>query len=607
MKTILPLLLALSLSGTVSAQGPFGVPGGGIPALGAGQPGQADINYQGMPQAFQAWPGLSPYEYASQQTVNDGGLWFSENINHFGPKGSLYTFDLRVEWLNNTVRKLDGRVGDPNAQFLVNLDDNALLTPEALEYRMFFPPSLSRVRTVRPQGFRVDASLKSRDGWRFSVNSQYNPLKSETFSAQFDRAQYRIDEVDALLLEATGGIGNPALILTNQRQTSDLEIAVNIILNRPGAAGDVNTSVPEDPLVARFDAGGEESFGVRGSTSDILDRILIPQVNVPLQDGSMIMFPPSITGLFENDFQGVYQRFDLEVAIRHEIQSFSAGAQVETAPLFEKIGVQFRGIVGGRYVQIKEGFHFFGMDSGLEYDSQAGPELYDRVDNDNDFVIDEVDEGGGGGDYTGFNPSRELLIRSFVDNVVESDLAGPEFGLAYDLGRRVGVKLTGSSRIGALVNRETVSLAGDNIGQFTGGEISEDEVVTVVIPGVGDEEDVEVRTLSDLFDTTTTNGQLTQNAFSDINNSKHVSAMFEQTVDAEIPLFNRIPVLQDVRLLEDATLNVGYTFLWIDDVADPSQSINWTSNPRMGLFPTVNVQRSDFYQHTFRLGVNCPY
>ena len=157
--------------------------------------------------------------------------------------------------------------------------------------------------------------------------------------------------------------------------------------------------------------------------------------------------------------------------------------------------------------------------------------------------------------------------------------------------------MTGSSRIGALVNRETVSLAGDNIGQFTGGEISADERVMVGTELI----------LSDLFDTTTTNGQLTQNAFADINNSKHVSAMFEQTVDAEIPLFNRIPVLQDIRLLEDATLNAGYTFLWIDDIADPSQSINWTSNPRMGLFPTVNVQRSDFYQHTFRLGVNCPY
>ena len=187
------------------------------------------------------------------------------------------------------------------------------------------------------------------------------------------------------------------------------------------------------------------------------------------------------------------------------------------------------------------------------------------------------------------------MIRSFVDNQVQSELGGLEFGFGYDFGNWLGTAFSGSTRFGALLNEERIRLQGDNIGDtFTTDAVVDPE------PGAPTEQ------LRDMFDTATTNG-LTQNAFADSRGGMHLSPMFEQSFSAQVPLFHRIPVLRDMKILENASLQAGYTFLWIGEVADPNRSIVWQSNPRAGLFPAIAVKRNDFYQTTFRLGVNTRY
>jgi hypothetical protein len=113
-------------------------------------------------------------------------------------------------------------------------------------------------------------------------------------------------------------------------------------------------------------------------------------------------------------------------------------------------------------------------------------------------------------------------------------------------------------------------------------------------------------TLLDGFDTNNLNGP-SANAFYDTNSSVHLSPLFEQSLTAEIPLFARVPVLRNVQSLEDAKLRLGWTFMAVGEVADPNQSINYTSNPRLGLFPSVQVQRDAFFQNTFNVGINWNY
>jgi hypothetical protein len=570
LKTVLPLLLVISMSANAAAQG---VPGA---------PGNSAIGYQGMPPAFQSHPYISPFDNAIEQHFTSDGLWFRDSIGHFEPRGKRYSYDVQLEWLQSSVRRPQGRVGDPNAQIFPQLDGNGAVSPEVITSQLFFPPDLNRMPSVRPDGIKLSTTIRSREGWRFSFNGNWNDSTYSEFSFRNDRNRYRIDEVDALILEATGGIGNPGPVFTNQRNTSDWEITETIILNRPG--------LPVGASLVFFDEADEQMFGVRGSTFDILDRTLISEINLPLQTGEADQIA------INNPIAGVYQRFDLEFAIAHSVQTYGGGAHFETDTLFVHNGIHFRGLVGGRGLRINEGFHFRGIDSGLEYTMATTPDVVDHLDNDSDFVVDDFEEGGGGGDYVGFNPSEELIIRSFVDNTVKSSLGGGEIGVAYDLGSTAGFSISGSTRVGALLNEERVRLAGDNIGLFT--------------PDIDETIDIDLDTgdtiLDDLFDTTTSNGP-TQNAFASTAGSSHLSPMFEQNLTANIPLFGHVPVLREMRLLQNANLQVGWTFLWIGEVADPGNSIVWESNPRAGLFPSINVNRREFYQNTFRLGVNCEY
>ncbi|MEO2034008.1 MAG: hypothetical protein ABGZ35_18190 [Planctomycetaceae bacterium] len=548
-----------------------------------GAPGNSAIGYQGMPPAFQSHPYISPYDNAIEQHFSSDGLWFRDTVGHFEPRGRRYTTEVQLEWLHTSVRRPEDRVGDPTAQILPQTNENFLLLPQVLTYEMYFPPNLSRMPTVRPDGLKLTTTVKSRDGWRFSFNGTWNDSTYSEFSAQADRDRWRIDELDAQILAATGGVTDPGTVFRNQYNTTDLEITETIILNRPG--------LPTGGSLVFFDAGDVEFFGVRESTFDILNRTLISQINLPLQTGEADQFS------IDNPIAGVYQRFDIDFAIGHSVQTYGAGAHFETDTLFEHSGIRFRGLVGGRGMRINEGFHFRGTDSGLVYTVSDSPDQVDRIDNDGDFVVDDIEEGGTGDDYIDYNPSDELLIRAFVDNTVKSDLGGGEIGFAYDIGDNVGFSLAGSTRVGALYNEERIRLAGDNIGHFSPLGVTGDLGVDLATGDI---------ILDDLFDTTTSNGP-TQNAFGSNTGSSHLSPMFEQSLTANIPLFGSVPVLKNMRLLEHANLQLGWTFLWIGEVADPGNSTIWESNPRAGLFPSISVQRRSYYQNTFRLGVNCQY
>ena len=169
-------------------------------------------------------------------------------------------------------------------------------------------------------------------------------------------------------------------------------------------------------------------------------------------------------------------------------------------------------------------------------------------------------------------------------------MAGPELGLHYLLGGSKGARITGSTRVGALFNYEQLRLKGDNIGDFL--SVVDDTVVG--------------SPLDEMFSTDNTLGP-TANAFSDSRNSTHVSPMFEQSLTAEIPLFSRIPVLRDVWQLDGATARIGWTYLWIGEVADPNQSVVWQSNPQQGIFPILNSRRDSFSQNSISFGLNWNY
>ena len=190
--------------------------------------------------------------------------------------------------------------------------------------------------------------------------------------------------------------------------------------------------------------------------------------------------------------------------------------------------------------------------------------------------------------------ATDLVVYSYIRSQVVTNLYGPEIGLHYELGKGKGIRLSGGTRVAAMFNSETLRLSGDNMGNPMRTELAVADPITGAT------------TESNMYDTSTRQGP-SLNAFTDVATNTHISPLLEQTVTAEIPIFDRVPVLRDIAILEDAKLSVGWTGLFIGEVADPNKSINYTSSPVTGKFLSYRPNHANFIQNTFNFGVNWNY
>ena len=557
LKIFVPLLLLLSWTADCVAQPMMVPPSFGEPAfMAGGQPTYAATNYQGMPESFRPHPSISPFENAFEQHYMTDGLWFRRALGGFGPGASLWEYDLNVDFIRTKSRRLRGLIGDPKAATFLqdSIINNNGSFPDIMFFDVFREKSAGIVPDLWQSGLRMSGTVENRTGWGMSWNVQYNGRSSDDYDARAHLERMRLDHIDAITLEASGGVANGPLN-NNLRMLNERQILETQILN-----------------ARLFDAANAETFGVLGGTDDILDRSLYPYGSIPLQNGI--------------DIDGFAQLFDLDYIVKHEIESYGSGFHFSFSPVYEKDSLRVRPIIGARVMRINEFFGFRGVDSGLAYTFN----LPNGLDDDGDFILDNVDEDGTL-NFTELTPdaTQEILVRSFVNSRVRSTLTGPEIGVEYLMGESKGISFNGSTRVGALYNTEKSVLTGDNIG---------DTATTTIDVNTGN------TVLADMFDTTTAGGQLTQNAFRDQRETNHISPMFEQSLNVQLPIFSRVPILRDCWQLETARLQAGWTFLYVGEVSDPSQSIVWISRPVDGIFPHLKESRGNFYQNTLSLGIN---
>lgn len=558
LKTMVPLLLTLAMTAECSAQ-MMGNPSYGAPAfMGGPPPAYPGGHPSGGPGAFPGYPNISPYENAMDQHYNSDGMWFRKILGH-SMAANDYFFN--ISYVRTKARNLSGRIGDINAPTFTQEEavDGTTGTnlPDALFLNNFNPAGASLTPDVIGNGIQVNWGMRSQLGWGMNVEGLWNATSAQIYNSRQNYEQVRLRTVDALDLEGSGGVG--------------------IVGGQFASTFNERTIVENEILVgdnATVTAALANNFGLFGGADDILDRQLFNLHAIPLQNGV--------------DRDGFNQRFDLDFITKHSVESYTGAVNFSAPVAYESSNLKISPIVGGRFLRISEGWSFRGVDSGLAY----AQNIPDGVDDDNDAVIDNVAETGTA-TFTVQNPYDDSIIRSFVDTSVQSTMGGPEAGIQYTLGEGQGLKITGATKVGALFNSEKIRLAGDNIGD--------------TVNAIND-----VTQLDDLFPTQTINpitGQsiLTENAFTDGKRSTHVSPMFQQSLMAEIPLFSRVPVLRDMWQFQNASFTAGWTFLYVGEVADPQQSINWTSNPKAGITPTLNVERSTYFQNSFNAGINWEY
>lgn len=582
LKAFVPFILMLAAGRSVQAQsGPpvqFGppVPPSGMP--------------QGMvPQGFQQYPTESPYQTLFEQNYNSDGLWFRDSNNGFGAFSHPRDFFLNVEYTRSKTRDMRGTFGNPTVQSYRQQNDpeNDEIIPGLAFYNYFNAANAGMIAPMINNGMRVSGGFWNADGTGLLVDASWVSEADSVFDARRTALTGRLDTSTILALRSAGGTTIPVGAGFNLNGQTDLGITVNDILG---------IGVP-------FDEADATQYGVFGTTSEVLDRTLLNLYGLPIYDGRALGDPgsSSVPGS-ANTGMGVTVPYDIQFLMEHSLSTLGSSMDGAFAPFYERDGVKINPIVGGRFYRINEGFRFRGIDSGLAYGVNNGDNdtpdnakvfpVGNGEDDDDDFVTDNPAEGGGTAGTITFaqiNPSDPVLVRAYLNSQVVSNMAGPEFGMHYTLGERRDFSIVGFTKLAAMFNNEKITIKGDNI--FNHMNVDDPTTPTVLLDG---------------FDTNNLNGA-SANAFTDTDSSVHLSPLFEQSLTAEIPIFSNVPVLRNVQSLEDAKLRLGWTFVAVGEVADPNQSINYTSNPQLGLFPTVNVNRDSFYQNTFSIGVNWNY
>ncbi|MEZ6122151.1 MAG: hypothetical protein R3C49_03115 [Planctomycetaceae bacterium] len=576
-KTIVPLLLAISVATEGSAQDMSGYGSYGAPEFMGGPPqGYSATGYEGMPQSFQSYPMISPFDHAFEQHFSSDGLWFKRSI---GAMTQMNDYYFNVDYVRTKSRTLRGNFGDSTVATFDqtamlggipgsdNVRDIQVAFPDALFFRTFPQHDTGLLLGNDNQGIRLSGGLKNQTGWRFAWNVGYNGKTNNVFDARANLNRLRMSSVDAIFLDTTGGIVNAGLP-NNLNGVNERQILETIVLARQP-----------------FDTANGQSFGYLGNTDDLLDRNLYPFGSIGIRTGD------PTDPVDPRDPDGAVQLFDLDFILQHEVESYGAGFQVSSSPLYERGSLQIRPLLGGRMFRLNESIQFYGVDSHLSYDANVP----NGLDDDDDFVIDNVDEDGSLNFTTDATDTDEqILVRSFVNSAVRSVMSGPEVGIEYEVAKRGGVTFSGSTRMGALVNVEKMYLTGDNIGNtFATDALGVKSHMFSTDPQSAES-----------MDPANLHPGFTRNFFSDQNTSTHISPMFEQNLQAELPIFSRIPVLRNIWQLEHAKFRAGWTYTWIGEVANPTNSIVFISNPKAGLFPYLKTERSQYFQNQFNLGIN---
>jgi len=277
-------------------------------------------------------------------------------------------------------------------------------------------------------------------------------------------------------------------------------------------------------------------------------------------------------------FTGSTMKYDLMYRLDYAVQAWGGNVTYYLGNLLKRDSMQIKSFISGRYLNIREDFAFTGLDSGFHY---------------------EVDSGGGtgGGTTTGatWRPDEEVigplypLFRSYLESNASSQLAGPEIGLRGDIGHGGTLNLWWQGSFGLMANTERIRVKGYNIGNahFFNTNVGDPSAI-------GDESGFGTiyGPAYDMFSNDT--------HFDDKDYHIHVSPVLNLGINAELDIFDALPVTRKIKVFDAAKLTLGYNLLFVGELARPGSSIKWRGFPQ---FPSVLVRRDTWDTQQFNIGL----
>jgi|GEM_PF-535737 len=610
------LLSAFQKEEPAPASGGFAPNGYNSPYGGA--PGQSPYAASMLPS-----PQISPFEHRFDQTYNSGGMWrrFTSNQN----REYFSTF----EYLDTKVRHAKGFIGDKNAA----------------RYKDIYLPILAAGGGGGGGGGGGADGAELADAFQGDADSidgigQFPAVGDpgqNLFNARYSDYAAHVDGRGFRLVTGfneAGGDGMAFDFWINAESSSDFNAARALTfrgnVGNPASAGIAGRGISEQGLFREILTSPDDIGVVDVGQADalqVLSRNLLNLSSIPVDDGTLQVFSDgTYTG-------GTSIPYDVSFRLKNRTESLGTSLNFISTRKVRSRFVKANFVFGGRYVYINESFRFDGEDSGLAYDTEDDDEIiFSRakvhslpnfVDDNSDNIIDEAifveDQfggqggGGGGGGGGGANTDGRAIrldlvaaasgrehpgnYQAFVESKMTTHLTGPEIGLNYNLGGDT-FRIRGLTKVGLMANFEKIKLSGNNIGDANniGDMIDPDELDDPLLSGVVD---------SPLVTPTAANPD--PNAFASTFHTTHISPMLEQKVSAEFPLFRYIPMMKRKAIMQNATFTAGWSVIWIGEVARPTQSIVWKANPRAGLFPSIKIDRADWWTMNWSFGLTIPF
>ncbi len=512
-------------------------------------------NFNGMPPGgdLNPYPGLDMYRYGFQQTTNEGGLWYKRMLN----ASRTYT---------GSIEALVPVYDEPGGELFGygGIDTNIVATDR-------IPPFY--LTTPRDPGTLTTGANNSAVGASQAFFQRY--FHPRTFDQMF-----------------------------NDMSSSGIKVELGVE-TEDGSGWKVNGWY------------GGESNQVFSYGRDPV-RLYIPSLD-PFQTGSDPLFIfelNAITGALPiNNGSGVADTiaFDTLFEMQYSQEAWGTGLKFYKPTIASGDGYRIRPVLGLRYVNIREGFNFRGLDSGAEYEFLN----FNDIDVQQEFTsLGTLDfgltTGNTAGNATGapglegrpdpdsFNdgsitvfpnpyvPTLPLPTNPYEVQVAtynQAHAAGPEFGFEAELGGDE-TQLTLTAIAGLTATKENLRLNGFGVYNHFQNSVDPDSDITTpdgggLGTGVGGIADIDTQ-------------------FNDRASSTHVSPLLDLSVKFESRIFQYIPGLNRIEFFDEAQFSTSYGFLYVGNLSRPANSVNYTTFP---INPSLNPNRAGWTMTQWTFGL----
>jgi len=422
----------------------------------------------------------------------------------------------------------------------------------------------------------------------FDTNRRYFTYMAATLNTYADPDDVTVGDNNApgfLVPQSTSTNNNNNTVTTGQLNDIVARHTWDDIIDHMSGGGFRGTwgwMNPDDTGVFVTGFWAEEGTGVynpiEGGDPSRPASTLLSLFGVPLFDGQgeteLPVQPPNQEPIVVPG--GGTQRYDTLYRLAWQSQAYGIGAGVMGNSFYTSDAIKLRPTFGLRYLNIRENATFDGIDSSLDYTVQQGG----------------TQTGGGQGNTNGVPFGRPVPgtivgtglvdpLESHLRSNTKAQLAGPEIGLALDLG---GDKflIQMQSKLGILANHSTRELDGYGIGRTIDQDFISTGVSTITpIP----------------LDPTLT-------AFQQQETTTSVSPTFEQSIMVRMPVLQFVPIVRKSKLFDNAELQLGYTWTVAGAVYRPGNVVDWRGYPN---FPTLNGDKTTWFMHSTSLGVHWNY